>query len=327
MTTGAAPFAGLAAQVRGVREVPADCFGLSWVAGEEQKYLSGSKPKIRAEGLLWWVNPVTRTLRFTPDESVPEAGLSIDLAPRPGFEHALASWLASLVDAAEIGDSQLLWGVRHRAAEALKLAMQPCLQREDLALARQQLSESLRLAMGMECTGLFRVDLAQGSDLPEEETLLPTSGPADDGLTEKTVDIYLREFEANEAYAERRFFQELPELSALIDRRRHLPGGADDEAWRRRARDISLLSQRLAKSFASRRPALSAPAISPDTIRLMAVASRQATAGLDAAWAILASENDLAGISPEQILRLESALQQLQLQLERRYTPWWEISA
>ncbi len=327
MTTGAAPFAGLASRVRGVREVPAGCFGLSWVAGKAQKYDSGKAPKIRAEGLLWWVNPVMRTLRFAPDESVPEAGLSIDLAPRPGFEHALASWLASLVDAAEIGDRQLLWGVRHRAAEALKLAMQPCLQREDLSLARRALSESLRLAMGMECTGLFRVDLAQERGLPAEEALLPRSGQAGDGLTEKDVGTYLREFEANEAYAERRFFKELPELSALIDRRRHLPGCSDDEAWCRRARDISLLSQHLAKSFASRRPVLSAPAISPETIHLMAVASRQATAGLDAAWAILASENDSAGISPEQILRLESALQQLQLQLERRYTPWWEITA
>ena len=333
MNTAAVPFAGLAIRVRGGGEVPAGCFGLSWVAGVATKHDPGSRPQIRPEGSLWWVNEGARSLRFAPDETAPEVGLSVDVSPRPKFEHDLANWLASLVDAEEVGDQHLVWSLRHRADEALKQAMRPCQQSEEMARARLEVSDAVRQAMGLQCTALFRVDLAEGAKAPDEEMHHAEPGPLetepDPVLSEEALAHYAREFDANEAYAERRFFIELPKLAAAINHRRHLPGTPTDEVWPSRCRELSLMCQSLVKSYSSRRPTLPAggAALPRETVRLMALASRQATSGLDAAWAILASVRADAGLGMVQILRLEDAVEQLRLQLERRFTPWWEIEA
>jgi hypothetical protein len=327
MNTAAANAPWLAQRVRGAGVVPTGCTGLKLVGSQIEQFASGQAAGVRPEGRLWWISHAPLTFSLAPEPAAPDAGVRLDLAPwQPGgllFADALANWLNS-IDADEVGVPHLTDTLRYTAPAAL--ALPPCAQSGDLDSARQALNGALKHAIGVSCDALFRVDLAAEAVACEEPAMgvPPMRTPDSD---EASLDGYVREFARNEAYAERRFFIELPALRDAINRCE-----VADEALGERFFELRYRAQRLVSTRSGRRPQVAGQhpkrQPSPAVIRLMALVSRRATSGLDAAWAALAMAGRPDGVlSAAHVPHLESALTEIEIQLNRRFTPWWEIAA
>lgn len=325
----------LAKRVRTPAPVPAGCVGLLQSAGATQLFAPGELPKPRVEEALWWVS-TGGALRivFAPSPLAPEAGLSLYVGPvlREGrllFSQALGDWLNTL-DGDTVTAEMLVAALRYRAAQPLRQAMLPCLQADELAQIKDELNRSIEHGMGLYCEELFRVDLAMADEAtitlaPAPEAHLPeATTPPQQNLAKVDVD----EFKRNERYAEARFFRELPLLYNEVDHRRPVAGQMDADCVER-ARILLLDLRALTKTRAGRRPQVapdsqSSATATPDFLHLMALASRRAAQGLDAAWAALTpTESTLDG---RQVAELELALQQMQQALDQRFTPWWRAN-
>lgn len=329
----------LAQRVRRPAPVPAGCVGLLQSAGEMQLFAQGEQPKARVEEALWWISTgsALRTM-FAPNPQAPEAGLSLYVGPvvREGrllFGQALGDWLNTL-DGDTVTAETLIAALRYRAKQALQQAMLPCLQADELAQVKDELNRSIEHGMGLYCEELFRIDLAEAAEVntltrpapaPAPETRQDTAQPPAQP-DRATVDA--DEFQRNERYAEARFFRELPLLCKEVDRRRPVLDQADTESVDR-ARNLSRDLHTLAQNRTGRRPQVpterrGSPAAGPEILHLMALASRRAAQGLDAAWAALTPAETLLDV--RQITELERALQQMQQALDQRFTPWWRTN-
>lgn len=324
----------LAQRVRSPAPVPAGCVGLLQSAGTTQLFAPGEQARPRLEETLWWVS-TTATIRtiFAPNQLTPEAGLSLYVGPvvREGrllFNEALGDWLKTL-DCDTVTADTVVAALRYRAAQALRQAMLPCLQADELAQVKDELNRSIEHGMGLYCEELFRVDLAEAAEADAPLTPPPDAQLNDAAATRQppsdNAQVDADEFQRNERYAEARFFRELPLLCKETDHRRPVAGQADAECIER-ARALLLDLRALTKTRAGRRPQVPtgnprAPAAAPEILHLMALASRRAAQGLDAAWAALTPAE--ATLDTRQIAELELALQQMQQALDQRFTPWW----
>lgn len=325
----------LAQRVRTPAPVPAGCVGLLQSAGATQLFAPGELAQARVEEVLWWVSTSTALrIVFAPSPLAPEAGLSLYVGPvlREGcllFSQALGDWLNTL-DSDTVTAKTLVAALRYRAAQPLRQAMLPCLQADELAQIKDELNRSIEHGMGLYCEELFRVDLAMADEAtitlaPAPEAHVPeATSPPQQNLAKVDAD----EFKRNERYAEARFFRELPLLCNEIDRRRPVAGQMDADCVER-ARSLLLDLRTLTKTRAGRRPQVaqecqSATTATPDFLHLMALASRRAAQGLDAAWAALTPTEGT--LDSRQLAELELALQQMQQALDQRFTPWWRAN-
>lgn len=325
----------LAQRVRIPAPVPAGCVGLLQAAGATQLFAPGELAQPRIEEPLWWVS-TSAALRavFAPSPLAPDAGLSLYIGSvvREGrllFSQALGDWLNTL-DCDTVTAETLVAALRYRATQPLRQAMLPCLQADELTQIKDELNRSIEHGMGLYCEKLFRVDLAMANEA--ESPLAPGpeaqvhAAPPLPALHQAKVDA--AEFKRNEHYAEARFFRELPLLCNEIDRRRPVADQADTQCVER-VRILLLDIRTVTKTRAGRRPQValasrSAPDATPELLHLMALASRRATQGLDAAWAALSPAEST--LDTRQINELELALLQMQQALDQRFTPWWRAN-
>jgi hypothetical protein len=304
--------------------VPSGCCALSHVGSTVVRHGPGEKTESRKEGRLWWVRQECLTFSFAPDPGAPEAGLRMDISPviRDGewwFVDELADWL-KLKNLDVLDSAHLAEDIRRRMPLPLEKAMLPCISTKELNDARQMLNSAMPAAMGVTCSALFRTDLAAEAEAKFRVVAVVAESAA------SSAD-YQHELERNEAYCESRFRRELRALSVALNKR-ELPA-LGSELFSRvdelRYRYLHLKSSRSGLRPQPLESQVSREQLSKIT-RLRAIASRQATAGLNAAWAALAIGQPQVSLTLEQVVQLESALDQMQSQLDQVYAPWWELA-
>jgi len=316
----------LARRVRKREPVPAGCLALHGDDGMVRIFGSGEMPQAHPEESVWLVaitHPVR--LHISPSRLAPEAGLSAYIGPvvRSGrllFAQALGDWLDT-IEGDIVSPEVLAASISHLAGAALREAMLPGLQPDELAMVRDALNRSIEHSMGLYCEKLFRVDISR---IPVAETITSTPIIASPGSTTDTDPARLvRDFARNESYAERRFARELPLLCQEIDRRRPVSGQAAP-AVVTQAKSLHLDFLALAKARAGRRPQLP-HSLPPEILRLMATASHRAAEGLEMAWEALNPAETM--LDARQLNALENALRQIRIELDRRHTPWWRAAS
>lgn len=316
----------LARRIQKCEPVPPGHFALRGNGDMVSLFGAGEIPQAHAEESVWLI-AVDHPLRLciAPSKQSPEAGLSAYIGPvvRSGrllFAQALGDWL-NTIDGDVVTPEILAASISHLAGAALREAMLPGLQPDELAMVKDALNRSIEYSMGLYCEKLFRIDM---SSVPA--TARTPAKPANelpDSATEADAARLIRDFALNETYAERRFFRELPLLCKEIDQRRP-SSGQSDQALAAHAKRLHLDFLALAKTRAGRRPQL--PATLPlETLLLMATASQRATEGLEMAWQALTPPD--TPLDARQVNALASALRQLRLELDRRHTPWWRSAS
>lgn len=314
--------------------VPEGCFALSRDGERVQRYPAGKVAKKPRGGRLWWVCESPVELRFAPQPQSPEAGVQVTIElfmPNGVLDDKWVKWLDDQPDMVDSG----VFAFDLRGRTALK-GIPPCVGQEELTRRARMLSADLVKECGLRCTALTRIDLHPDVDC-SQSAAAPLGAqkahavaaansdqiPSTSGTTGHPGTC--ASFIAQDKRAGRRLFLELPPLATAV----RSWTWASVEPLLTTQRDLSCRLDHLAATL-GRLPSLQPQAGSkrnPDEVtgRLISAYSQRAVEALGAAWAVIETVPIHEAPNAQNLALLEETVRRLEIAVQRRHQPHFEI--